>query len=135
MGLFNKFKTNNINDNRKYRTQINDSDFGGFMVSKNVIAGIPIRYTYRERSSIENLNGWTIYSCDDNDEYVNNPDNFDIMGATSINNIAPIMLLLFDAPYGTDLCWMYDKKGKHIGFYDLVKNENTTLEKILADIK
>lgn len=135
MGLFNKFKPNNIANNRKYRTQINDSDFGGFVVSKNVIAGIPIRYTYREKSSIENLNGWTIYSCDDNDEYVNNPDNFAILGATSINNITPIMLLLFDAPYGTDLCWMYDKKGNHIGFYDLVKNENTTLEKILADIK
>lgn len=132
MGLFNKFKINNIDDNRN---QINDSDFGGFMVSKNVIAGIPIRYTYREKSSIENLNGWTIYSCNDNDEYVNNPDNFVIMGATSINSIAPIMLSLFDAPYGTDLCWIYNKKGKHIGFYDLVKNEDTTLEKILANKK
>lgn len=126
MGLFDKFKSN-----REDKTKINDEAFGGFIVSKNVIAGRPVRYTYRKKSSIENLNGWTIYSCDDNDEYVNNPDNFVILGATSINNIAPIMLELFDAPYGTDLCWMYDKKGKHIGFYDLVKNEDVTLEKIL----
>lgn len=132
MGLFDKLKFSN---KKNEKNQINDSTFGGFVVSKNVIAGRPIRYTYREKSSIENLNGWTIYSCDDTDEYVNNPNNFVIIGATSMNDIAPIMLELFDAPYGTDLCWMYDKKGKHIGFFDLVKNEDTTLEKILEDNK
>lgn len=45
--------------------QINDNEFGGFIVSKNVYLGRPIRYPYREQSSIPELNGWTIYSCDD----------------------------------------------------------------------
>ena len=40
--------------------EINNDDFGGFIVSKNVIDGKPIRYTYREKSTIPQLNGWTI---------------------------------------------------------------------------
>lgn len=138
MGFFEKIFNKDNNDkieqelNVPKRVVVNDSEFGGFVISKNVIAGKPIRYTYREKTTIENLNGWNIYSFDDDDEYVSNPDNFEIVSATTINNIAPIMLDLFYAPYGTDVCWMYDKNGKHIGFYDLVKNEDTTLEKILG---
>ena len=111
---------------------INDSDYGGFVVSKNVNRGRPIRYTYREKSSLADLNGWTIYSCDDDQEYVENSENFVILGATSIYAIAPVMLEIFDAPYGTDLCWLYEGN-VHIGFYDLVKNEETTISEILKE--
>ena len=107
-----------------------DSDYGGFIVSKNVDSGRPILYTYREESSIPNLNGWTIFSCDDDQEYVEDSNNFVILGATSIYKIAPVMLEIFDAPYGTDLCWMYEDN-VHVGFYDLVKNQDTTIEEIL----
>lgn len=124
MGLFKKTKK---------KQKVNDSDYGGFVVSKNVVDGKAIKYIYREKSSIDNLNGWTIYSCEDSDEYVNNPDNFVILGATSMAQIAPMMLVLFDAPYGTDLCWMYDEKGRHTGFYDLAKDEETSIEKILEE--
>jgi len=111
--------------------QIDVSAYGGFMVSKNANNGRPIRYTYREESSIPNLNGWTIYSCDDDQEYVENPDNFLILGATSIYEIAPVMLEIFDAPYGTDLCWMYESNVL-VGFYDLVRNRDITIEEILG---
>lgn len=40
------------------------------------------------------------------------------------------MLEIFSAPYGTDLCWLYES-GVHIGFYDLVKNKEVTIEQIL----
>lgn len=110
--------------------QINDNKFGGFVVSKNVYLGRPIRYSYREQSSIPELNGWTIYSCDDDQEYVENPDNFMILGASSIYRIAPVMLEIFNAPYGTDLCWLYEKD-VHIGFYDLVNEKEISIEEIL----
>ena len=128
--FFNKKAKQNVINNY-VNENINDSAYGGFMVSKNVCANRPIRYTYREKSSNENLNGWTIYSCDDTQEYVNNPDNFVILSATSINKINPLILKIFDAPYGTDLCWVYDKKGKFTGFYDLKDDKDTTLEEIL----
>ena len=109
---------------------INNNDYGGFVVSNNVIEGKPIRYTFREESEIPQLNGWTINSIEDDDEYVNNPDNFKILGATSIVKLAPVILEIFDAPYGTDLCWLYEE-GVHTGFYDLAKDKETSISEIL----
>lgn len=111
--------------------KINDNAYGGFVISKNVNRGRPIRYSYREESSLPQLNGWTIYSCDDNDEYVNNSKNFIVVGATTIYKLAPVMLEIFDATYGTDLCWLYEDN-THVGFYDLANDKDTTIEEILG---
>ncbi|MCM3359395.1 MULTISPECIES: DUF2185 domain-containing protein [unclassified Psychrobacillus] len=105
--------------------------YGGFMVSKNVLNGVPIRYSFREPSSIPQLNGWNLFSELDDDEYVNNPDNFVIVNAETIYSLAPQMLEIFDAPYGTDLFWVYEEN-IHIGFYDLVADKITSIEQILA---
>lgn len=105
--------------------------YGGFMVSKNVLNGVPIRYSFREPSSIPQLNGWNLFSELDADEYVNNPDNFVIVNAETIYSLAPQMLEIFDAPYGTDLFWIYEEN-VHIGFYDLVADKITSIEQILA---
>lgn len=44
--------------------KIDNSYFGGFIVSKNVIdKHQPIRYSFREKSLYDKLNGWTIYSA------------------------------------------------------------------------
>lgn len=111
--------------------RINDSAYGGFIISKNVNQGRPIRYSYRKESAISQLNGWTIYSCDDDDEYVSDSNNFVIVGATTIQKIAPVMLEIYDAPYGTDLCWIYEGN-THVGFYDLISNKDTTIDEILG---
>ena len=110
--------------------QINDNEYGGFVVSKNVYLGRPIRYSYREQSSIPELNGWTSYSCDDDQKYVENSENFIILGANSIYQIAPVILEIFNAPYGTDLCWLYEED-VHIGFYDLINERKISIEEIL----
>ena len=34
--------------------KVNNSDYGGFIVSKNVVAGKPIRYTFRENQKFLN---------------------------------------------------------------------------------
>jgi len=111
--------------------KINNDDFGGFIVSKNIVAGIPVRYSFREESSISQLNGWNLYSEKDDNDYVNNSDNFVILSAESIQKIAPVMLEVFNAPYGTDLCWTYED-GVHIGFYDLKADRETAIEEILG---
>lgn len=110
--------------------RINDSAYGGFLISKNVNKGRPIRYSYREESAIPQFNGWTIYSFGEDEEYVSNPDNFVVVGATTIHKLAPVMLEIFDAPYGTDLCWIYEKN-THVGFYDLINHKDTTIQEIL----
>lgn len=111
--------------------QINDVAYGGFVISKNVYKGRPIRYSFREKSELSQLNGWTLYSCDDDDEYVRNSNNFYIVSATTIYQLAPVMLEIFDAPYGTDLCWVY-KDNVHIGFFDLVSEKEVTIKEILG---
>ena len=112
-----------------------DNDlYGGFMVSKNVFNGIPVRYSFREQSSIPQLNGWNLLSEQDNDEYVANPNNFLIINANSILNVAPVLLEIFDAPYGTDLFWLYEE-GVHVGFYDLKTDKQVTVEEILKQTR
>jgi hypothetical protein len=112
--------------------KINNSEYGGFVVSKNIISGVPIRYSFREKSSIPQLNGWNLYSMNDDDEYINNSSNFVILSAESISKIAPVVLEIFDAPYGTDLCWLYEES-IHIGFYDLAVDRETTIDEILKN--
>ena len=110
--------------------KINNTAFGGFVVSENIIKGYPVRYSFREKSEIKELNGWTLYSSEDGDEFVSDSRNFKIMNAESICKFAPVMLEIFDAPYGTDLCWLYEE-GVHTGFYDLKDDRETTIEEIL----
>ena len=111
--------------------EVSNKDFGGFVVSNNILDGKAIRYSYREKSAIPQLNGWTLLSIEDDDVYLSNSKNFSILGANSIVKIAPVMLEIFEAPYGTDLCWLYEE-GVHVGFYDLVKDRETTIEEIIS---
>ena len=111
--------------------KINNNAYGGFIITKNVNNGRPVRYSYREKKENPVLNGWVLLSCDDTQEYVNDTANFMIVGATTIHKLAPAMLEIFDAPYGTDLCWIY-KRNKHIGFYDLIGDKEVTVDEILG---
>lgn len=109
---------------------ISNSLYGGFIVSKNIIAGKSIKYSFREESSLKQLNGWTFLSVDDSQEYVNDSNNFVVLNAESIYEIAPVILELFNAPYGTDLCWLYEEDVL-VGFYDLILEKETSIEEIL----
>lgn len=110
--------------------KINNDAYGGFVVSKNIIEGKPVGYSFREESSIQQLNGWNLFAIDDTEEYVNDSNNLVILSAESICKIAPVMLELFDAPYGTDLCWLYEQ-GVHVGFYDLITDKEVGINDIL----
>jgi hypothetical protein len=112
----------------------NNDAYGGFVVSNNILAGIPIRYSYREKSSIKQLNGWSLLSEKDDDDYIRNSKNFSVINAESLYKITPQLIEIFDAPYGTDLFWMYEK-GVHVGFYDLKKDRETTVDEILGNIE
>lgn len=111
------------------KVKINNSDFGGFVVSNNICKGNPIKYSFREKSEINSLNGWTLYSDMDDEAYVNEAHNFTILNADSIVKISPVMLEIFNAPYGTDLCWLYENDA-HIGFYDLKTDQEVTIDEV-----
>ena len=113
--------------------EIKNENYGGFIVSKNIIYGKSIRYSFREKSSIPQLNGWNFYAIDEDEEYISNSDNFIILSAKSMYDINPIILALFHAPYGTDLCWLYEND-IHVGFYDLKLEREFSIYEILNRI-
>lgn len=111
--------------------KIDNDNFGGFIVSNNITAGAPIGYSYREKATQKKLNGWILYSIKDDDEYVNKTENFQIISASTMFKIAPVMQEIFAASYGTDLAWLYEDQ-THIGFYDLSLEKNVSIDEILS---
>ena len=110
---------------------IDNIAYGGFVVSKNILLGKPVKYSFREKSSIQQLNGWNFYSLYDSEEYVNDSNNFAILSAETMYKILPVALEIFNAPYGTDLCWLYEDN-VHIGFYDLITDREITIDEIIG---
>ena len=56
------------------------------------------------------------------------------LNAESLLKIAPQLLEIFDAPYGTDLFWLY-QDGVHIGFYDLKGERQITIDEIIKKVQ
>ena len=110
--------------------KINTEAYGGFIVSNNILNEVPTRYSFRNKSSFCQLNGWVLYSAADDDAYIKNGKNFIILSAESLFKIVPVMAELFDAPYGTHLYWLYENN-VHIGFYDLMQKKRVTIKEIL----
>ena len=105
--------------------------YGGFIVSRNVNEGKKVTYSFREKSSIPNLNGWTLLADEDGNDCFDDPNNFTVVGMQTILRVAPVMMALFDAPYGTELAWIY-QNNEHTGFYDVVRQCSTDMEHILC---
>lgn len=112
---------------------IDNSAFGGFIVSKNILNGDPVGYSFREESSIPQFNGWNFYSFNDDEAYISDPNNFVVLSAESVFEISPMILKIFDAPYGTDLAWVY-KGGELVAFYDLVTDKEIGIAEFIDSI-
>lgn len=111
-----------------------DLAYGGFMVSKRVLEGAPIGYTFREQMAHRELNGWIVYSVQDDDAYVADPANFQVVTASTLFSAWPLsraLLEVFDAPYETDLGWVYEQ-GALTGFWDMSHDRAIGREEILA---
>lgn len=106
---------------------IDNSYFGGFIISKNITQnGAKAKWVFREKSSIKVCNGWNIYSENDNQEYVINPDNFEVVTAETILKFVPELLKIYHAPYGTDLTIKYNN-GVFAGFIDTKTGKDISL--------
>lgn len=106
---------------------IDNSYFGGFIISKNITRnGAKAKWIFREKSSINQCNGWNIYSENDNQEYVINSDNFEVVTAETILKFVPELLKIYHAPYGTDLTIKYNN-GVFAGFIDTKTGKDISL--------
>ncbi len=102
---------------------------GGCIISKRILNGeAPIRWMFRVEP-LPNFpdNGWRFFSDIDGDEYVNNPDNLTVCDYNTVISMAPVALLIYDFPVGTDLqlCAEEDR----IVVYDNVAEKELDLDK------
>lgn len=85
---------------------------GGTIVSKSILSGKrPLKWLFREEGGYGN--GWIAFGEGDDDEYVNNPDNMQIVDFNTLANIEPMVVNVFYMPIGTDLEFVSDKSGKY----------------------
>lgn len=109
-----------INDyNKIINTDFVDNiQFGGFIISKNItINGAKAKWIFRQKSSISQCNGWNIYSENDDQNYISDPNNFEIVSAETVSIFVPEVLKIYNLPYGTDLTLKYNN-GVFVGFVD-----------------
>lgn len=107
---------------------IDNSYFGGFVISKNITRnGAKAKWIFRKETSINQCNGWNIYSENDTQEYVSDPNNFEIVSAETISKVAPEILKVYNAPYGTDLTIIYNN-GVFAGFIDTNTGKDISLQ-------
>lgn len=115
--------------------QIDNSDYGGFIVSKDIIDdNAPIYNIYRIEPKQPGLNGWAILSKNSYDNFNNDDLHLEaIYSAQSLFPVQPIMIDLFDAPFGTDVLFLYteDEPNVPAGFWDLNKDCEISFDQIL----
>lgn len=83
-----------------------DAPAGCFASDRIMVDGCPIGYMYREMPDDDTEfsrsdSGWRFFAGDENDEYMDNPDNFDIYHLNTVCNYAPDILPLLSSDYGT----------------------------------
>ncbi len=111
---------------------IENIEYGAFLMSKNIYEkGIPTGFANREENPIDVANGWWIMSAVDDDDYLK-PENFSYVSMKTVLTFIPEFIDFYDAPYGTDIGWIYED-GKHKGYWDYVKDKETTVKEIMAD--
>lgn len=77
---------------------------GACIVSKNIINETgKLKWILREKSIDAVDNGWRFFSENDDDEYINNPDNLVVCDFNTVANIEPAILGIYELPIGSDL--------------------------------
>lgn len=90
-----------------FLTQIQDilTDWDGangcLATDSIMVHGQKVAYMYREEPHNEYDSGWCFFAADDDDEYVNNPDNLGVYALNTLCNYDPDIMPLLTAPYGS----------------------------------
>ena len=116
MGLFNLFKKRG-------------KDNSIFIITKPVQSGQPVKFCWRlEPDDDAGTNGWALFSGEENEEDMTAPI---LVGKPVAEKLAPGLKDIAGAPVGTEIGFQYDANGNHIGYFDMVTQQEMTAEEIL----
>lgn len=78
-----------------------DTPAACFVTDRIMVDGAKVGYMYREEPDNEQDSGWRFTAGDEDEEYMDNPDNFDIYHLNSVCNYDPEITPFLDSVYGT----------------------------------
>ena len=85
---------------------------GCFASNRITVEGRKIGYMYREEPDVDSDfpdSGWRFFAGDEDEEYTNNPDNFNVFRLNTICNYDQTIIPYLDAPYNTAYVWEKDE--------------------------
>ena len=90
------------------------TDLPGYCLATDRIMrdGLPVGYMYRETPDNENDSGWRFFSGDEDQDYVDNPDNIGLYALNTVANYSPDIIPLLESPYGSSFARAEDGSGK-----------------------
>lgn len=84
---------------------------GASIVSNNILENkANIKWILRENSVNELDNGWRFLSEIDTEEYLSHAENMSICDWSTIVDIEPAVLSIFNMPIGTELTMIYEEE-------------------------
>ena len=87
---------------------------GASIVSNNILKNkANIKWIFREDAVDELDNGWRFLSEIDTEEYLSNPENMSVCDWSTIVEIEPAVLSIFDMPIGTELTLIYEGERRY----------------------
>ncbi len=110
----------------------NSNPKGAFVVSKNILKNIPVKYSFKKSISNKNLNGWTLFSAEDEniEGYIQDESNYVFLDFETVYEFLPMTEVLVELPDGTDYGWIYNDNNEFEAFYDLKQNKVVTVEEL-----
>lgn len=88
-------------------------NLGGCIISKNILdAKGRLRWCFREESVNELDNGWRFLSEIDTDEFLSESGNMAVCAWSTIVEIEPAVMAIFNLPIGTELVLEYEGSKK-----------------------
>ena len=95
---------------------------GASIVSNNILENkANIKWILRENSVNELDNGWRFLSEIDTEEYLSHAENMSICDWSTIVDIEPAVLSIFNMPIGTELTMIYEEE--RVCFLDTVTGQ------------
>lgn len=84
-------------------------DTGGCLATDRIVVdGAPIAYIYREAPEGSVHSGWVFTAGDEDEEYIDTPENWGIYEVNTVCNYDPAIIPYLDAPIGTVLVRVED---------------------------
>ena len=95
---------------------------GASIVSNNILKNkANIKWILRENSINELDNGWRFLSEIDTEEYLSHAENMSICDWSTIVEIEPAVLSIFNMPIGTELTMIYEEE--RVCFLDTITGQ------------